>query len=239
MATGAPSPSMPLTMPTSSRQQHPRGKQPQQRQRRLPSWVQRAVGAGLLDPKQQFDPTSLSNILCSCNPELKADEPVDQAHAVDAALNTAAAPAALVASAAEKAASTAAAAAGSGRGSSGSAKYSWLFGFGRAAAPQGATTPGSALPGIRGEGAWEPFGQDSSAEQGVSSAENAVALVDLPLDAANGFLTTAEPAQAPAAAVAPAPTARRGWWVGKGGSSRSGATQAAHAAGAAQLRSKL
>lgn len=218
---------------SSSRQQYPRGKQLQQRQRRLPSWVQRAVGAGLLDPKQQFDPTSLSSILCSCNPELKADEPVDQAHAVDAALNTATAPAAQVASAAGKAA---VAAAGS---RSGGAKYSWLFGLGRAAAPQGATTPGSALPGIRGEGAWEPFGQDSSAEQGVSSAESAVDLVDLPLNAADGFLTMAEPAQAPAAAAVSAPTARRGWWGSKGGGGQFGGTQAAQAVGTAQLRSKL
>lgn len=203
------------------------------RQQQLPSWVQRAVGAGLLDHSRskEFDPTSLANILCSCNPELKAAEPVDQARAVDTVLNTATAPAAQLASAVGKAATVTAAAArqqGSPRrrrSSSSSAKYSWLFGFGRgAAAPSASTTAGSAVPGLRGEGAWEPFGAADSGPEadglaGVSATGGA--------GADEGSKAVPQPAAA---------GRWGGWWGGRAGTPAATSSQAVSPA---QLRSRL
>lgn len=199
------------------------------RQQQLPSWVQRAVGAGLLDHSRskEFDPTSLANILCSCNPELKAAEPVDQAHAVDTVLNTATAPAAQLASAAGKAATVAAAAArqqGS-PGRSSSAKYSWLFGFGRgAAAPSAPTTAGSAVPGLRGEGAWEPFGAADSGHEA---------------DGLAGVIATGGAGAGEGSKAVPQPAAAGrwgGWWGGRAGTPAATGSQAVSPA---QLRSRL
>lgn len=201
----------------------------------LPSWVQRATSAGLLDPQQQFDPTKLANILCSCNPELKPAEPVDQAHAVDAVLNTAAAPAVQVASAAEKAAKAAAAARKGSSDGSGTAKYSWLFGFGRTAAHTGPTTAGSALPGLRGEGAWEPFGADISAEHDMQdSGSGAIGLVsDNNVKGSSGKGDSSK-----GVAVQQQPGGRWGWWGARRGS-HAASGQHEQAQGTAQLRSKL
>jgi hypothetical protein len=198
-----------------------------------------------LDPQQQFDPSKLADILCSCNPDLKAAEPVDQAHAVDAVLNTAAAPVVQAASAAEKAAKAAAATRqGSQRSSndgSGKAKYSWLFGFGRAAAPTGPTTAGSALPGLRGEGAWEPFGADSSAEQDSSSGavDNSTGAVGLVGDSAAGSSSDkGDTSGSTAVQQQPAPGGRWGWWGARRGiHADSGQKEQAQSTG--QLRSKL
>lgn len=197
------------------------------RQQQLPSWVQRAVGAGQLDPSKQFDPTTLANILCTCNRELRDAEPVDQAHAVDAVLNTATAPAATVAAAAGKAATAAARQQGGPRtsSSSSSAKYSWLFGFGRgAASPSAPTTTGSAVPGLRGEGAWEPFG---AADSGPEA------------DGLAGVSTTggAGADEGPKAVPPPAAPSRwGGWWGGRAGTQAASGSQPS---GPAQLRSRL
>lgn len=211
------------------------------RQKALPSWVQRGVAAGLLDPTQHFDPSTLANILCSCNPEMK---PVEQAHAADAVLNTATAPVAQAASAAAKAATAAAVARqGSKRsgGSGSNVKYSWLFGFGRSGTASAPTTAGSALPGLRGEGAWEPFGPlDSDAAVGVG--------VGLPAStAAAAAASSASPSGASGSGgsgskAAPAPANRWGsWWGGRGGGGNNSATAGGQpgVAAPAQLRSKL
>jgi hypothetical protein len=92
---------------------------------------------------------------------------VQQAHAVDAVLNTATAPVTQAAGAAAKAAAVAQQGSQQGGGSSSSttgAKHSWLFGFGRSTPPAAPTTAGSALPGLHSGGAWEPFGGDGAAD---------------------------------------------------------------------------
>jgi hypothetical protein len=187
---------------------------------------------------------------------------MQQAHAVDAVLNTATAPAqqaASAAAAAAKAAQSAAASAqgtyrGSAKGSSSSnAKHSWRFGFGRAESHVGPTTPGSAVPGIRGEGAWEPFaGEDSSPDADAASSSG--------LGSAGDALVASAASSGPAGsssfggkrgASAAAPAGRwSGWWRGKG-IATAGAEQVTRQAivgpkdtrvsarGHAQLRSKL
>lgn len=204
-----------------------RGLRQQQQRQRLPSWVQRAVAGGLVDPRQQFDPTTLASILCSCNPELK---PVEQAHAVDALLNTASAPVAPVAAAASKAAAAVAGPRQAQRvgSSSSNAKYSWLFGFGRSA-PTAPTTPGSALPGLRGEGAWEPFGEEvDSPDQVITSSSmmvNGSSIASI-ADAASGT-TEAKPISSTA------PASRRGGWWGGWGNGHAAAAAATPAVGSA------
>jgi hypothetical protein len=194
-----------------------------QHKQQLPSWVDRAVAAGLLDPGKKFDPSTLANILCSCSPEL---QPLQQAHAVDAVLNAATAPAQQAASAAAAAAKAAQAAAaatqgnhrGGAKGSSAinsgssNAKHSWLFGFGRAGSLAGPTTPGSALTGLRGEGAWEPFA-------GVDSGPDADAASIAGLGGAGDAAVTSAGSSSAAGKSGPsaAPAGRwSGWWRGKG-----------------------
>jgi hypothetical protein len=104
----------------------------------VPSWVDRAVHGGW--QPQQFDPSSLASIMCSCSPDA---DPLGRAQAADAVLNAATAPAQLAAAAAGKAA--------------GGAKQAWTFGFGTG---RGGSDAGS-VNGLRGDGAWAPF-QDSS-----------------------------------------------------------------------------
>lgn len=199
----------------------------QQQQQRLPSWVQRAVAGGLLDPRQQFDPTTLASILCSCNPELK---PVEQGHAVDAALNTATAPVAPVAAAASKAAAAVAGPRQGQRvGSSSNAKYSWLFGFGRSA-PTAPTTPGSALPGLRGEGAWEPFGDEvDSPDQTITSSSM---MANGSSIASNADVASGTDGAEPVSSTAPA-SRRGGWWGGWGNGHAAAAAAATPAVGSA------
>lgn len=105
----------------------------------LPSWVERARHMGW--QQQQVDPLTLAEVLCSCHPEL---DPIAQAHATDAVLNAAAAPATVAAAAAGTVAEGAAKAAGN-------ARYSWRFGFGSRASSSSSTN------GLRGDGAWAPF----------------------------------------------------------------------------------
>lgn len=120
---------------------------------RPPSWVERAIAGGW--QPQQFDPTCLSSIMCTCHPELN---PLARAQAADAVLNAATAPA-----------QAAAAAAGRAAGSAGklasSARHSWSFGF-------SSSKPSPAVqskPGLRGGGAWAfPF-ESSDSTDGIGA----------------------------------------------------------------------
>jgi hypothetical protein len=141
---------------------------PQQQQQQLLSWAERAVAVGLLDGQKRFDPTTLAGVLCNCSPD---EHPVAQAHAVDAVLNAATAPAAAAAGMAGKAAATAAGKKGqaAGSSSSSSAKHLWSFGFGRPAA----SAAGSGAAGLRQSGAWAPFGDDDSGKDATTLLQRA------------------------------------------------------------------
>jgi hypothetical protein len=119
----------------------------------VPSWVDRAVHGGW--QRQQFDPSSLANIMCSCSPDA---DPLGRAQAADAALNLATAPAQLAAAAAGKAA--------------GGAKQAWSFGFGGRAGGDA----GSSVNGLRGDGAWAPFQDIISSSRRWDSASAAAAV---------------------------------------------------------------
>ncbi|WIA39100.1 hypothetical protein OEZ86_005239 [Tetradesmus obliquus] len=124
----------------------------------LPSWVQRAVHGGW--QPQQFDPSSLANIMCSCAPDA---DPLGRAHAADAVLNAATAPAQLAAAATGKAA--------------GGAKQTRMFGFG------GSKGDAGSAKGLRGDGAWAPFQDSSSSSSSGGRRWNSVSAAA----AVNGF----------------------------------------------------
>jgi hypothetical protein len=86
---------------------------------------------------------------------------------------------------------------------------------------------------LRGEGAWEPFGADSSTEQDSSSAavDNGTGAYGLAGDKGDRIGRTAVQQQ-------PAPGGRWGWWgARRAGHADSGQQEQTHSTG--QLRSKL